>query len=291
MRIFGKVKAATMFSKRKQGQDAKDRRSFGEEGPGTRRSRHVRRSRLALLGGVAGVAMIPATVAFAHTTSAPTVAGTAAATPPLAASAAPTGVTSDSATFNGTVNPQGKSTTYYFQYGATTAYGLQTVPGNAGAGTAAVSVDRHVTGLMPTTTYHYRLVSTSAGGTGHGDDETFTTPAAPIVTSTVSLMGRLGFVSPGQVIGVEVGCFGPSACSGSFNVTVSGQTIGTGKFTESANTGGFQNIKLNSTGQSDMRANGVGHLLVTNVAITTTAGQTISGRLSLADWSWRDLQH
>jgi hypothetical protein len=101
----------------------------------------------------------------------------------------------------------------------------------------------------------------------------------------------MGFVSPGQVIGVEVGCFGPSACSGSFNVTVNGTTIGTGSFTESANTGGFQNIKLNSTGQSDMRANGVRRLLLTNVAITTTAGQKINGRLSLGDWSWHDLQH
>jgi hypothetical protein len=39
-----------------------------------------------------------------------------------------------------------------------------------------------------------------------------------------------------------------------------------------------------------MRANRVNHLLLTNVAITTTAGQTVDGRLSLADWSWRDLQ-
>ena len=210
--------------------------------------------------------------------------------PPLVTSAAPTGVTSDSATFNGTVNPQGKSATYYFQYGTTTAYGLQTPPANAGNGTTAVSVDRTVTGLIPKTAYHYRLVSTSAGGTSDGADETLTTSAPAVVTSSVYLIGRMGFVSPGQVIGVEVGCFGPSACSGSFNVTVNGQTIGTGSFTESANTGAFQNIKLNSTGQSDMRANRANHLLLTNVAITTTAGQKINGSLSLADWSWHDLQ-
>ena len=125
-------------------------------------------------------------------------------------------------------------------------------------------------------------MSTSAGGTSDGADETLTTSAPAVVTSSVYLIGRMGFVSPGQVIGVEVGCFGPSACSGSFNVTVNGQTIGTGSFTESANTGAFQNIKLNSTGQSDMRANRVNHLLLTNVAITTTAGQKINGSLSLA---------
>lgn len=281
----------------------------------------MRGSRLALLACVVGVAAIPVTVAFAHTTSAPTVASPAATTisaggarlgglvdpnlsaagamlgsdatitPPLVISAAASGVTSSSATFNGTVNPEGKSAIYYFQYGTTTSYGLQTVPANAGAGTTAVTVDRNATGLAPTTAYHYRVVSTSAGGTSHGDDEVLTTSAAPIVTSSVSLIGRMGFVSPGQVIGVEVGCFGPSACSGAFTVTVNGQTIGTGNFIESANTGGFQNIKLNSTGQNDMRANGVARLLVTNVAITTTTGQKINGRISLGDWSWHDLQH
>ncbi len=289
-----------------------------------RGSRRIGRSRRALLVCVVGVAAIPVTVAFAQTTTASTVTSASAtrsaaggatlygtvtpnssptgvtrgsnatsvtAAPPLVTSAAPTGVTTDSATFNGTVNPQGKSTTYYFQYGATTSYGLQTVPANAGAGTTAVSVDRTVTGLTPKTVYHYRLVSTSPGGTTDGADETLTTSAPAIVTSSVTLIGRMGFVSPGQVIGVEVGCFGPSACSGSFNVTVNGTTVGAGSFTESANTGGFENIKLNSTGQSDMRANGVARLLLTNVAITTAAGQTINGHLSLGDWSWRDLQH
>ncbi len=222
-----------------------------------------------------------------------TLGGDAALTtnaPPLVGSAAPSGVTSDSATLNGTVTPQGRSTTYYFQYGTTTAYGLQSAPATAGDGTTAVAVGKNVTGLTPSTTYHYRLVAISTGGRTDGADETLTTPAAAIVNSSVNLIGRMGFVSPGQVIGVEVGCFGPSVCTGSFNVTVNGTTIGAGRFAESANTGGFQNIKLNATGQHDMRANGVGRLLLANVTITTTAGQTINGRLNLGDWSWQDLQ-
>ena len=208
-------------------------------------------------------------------------------TPPTVTSTAPTGVNYDSGLMTGTVNPQGITTTYYFQYGSTTAYGLQTPPVSAGSGTSSVAVSATATGLLASSSYHYRLVATSSGGASDGADETITTTAA---ISTVRLIGRMGFVSPGQVIGVEVGCFGPGACSGSFKVTFNGKTIGTGSFKEGSETGGFQNIKLNSTGQSDMRANRVNHLLLTNVAITTTAGQTVDGRLSLADWSWRDLQ-
>lgn len=210
-------------------------------------------------------------------------------TPPTATSAPATGVTSDSATFNGTVNPDGNPTTYYFEYGTTTSYGLQTAPANAGSGTTGVTVNTNVTGLMPSTTYHFRLVSTSSGGTNDGSDQTFTTTGPPTVTSVVRLMGHMGFVSPGNVIGVEVGCFGPTSCSGAFKMTVDGKTIGTGNFKENADTGGFQNIKLNSTGQRDLEGNHVDHLLVTNVAVTTTAGQSVNGTLSLARWSWKDI--
>jgi hypothetical protein len=210
--------------------------------------------------------------------------------PPVVASASATSVTSDSAVLNGTVNPNGRTSTYYFQYGTTTDYGLQTPPASAGAGTSQVAVNSEVAGLMPNTTYHFRLVSTSSAGTTYGTDVTVTTLGTTLPASTVKLMGHMGFVSPGQVIGVEVGCFGESPCAGTFTMTVSGKVIGQGNFKQNANTGGFQNIKLNATGQSDMKGNKVNHLLVTDVTVKTTAGQTIDGRLSLADWSWKDLQ-
>jgi hypothetical protein len=208
--------------------------------------------------------------------------------PPAVTSAAATSVTNDSVVLNGAVNPNGHSSTYYFQYGTTTAYGLQTAPAGAGSGTSEVAVNAEVTALMPSATYHFRLVSTSNQGTSYGSDETVTTAGAPITTSTVRLMGHMGFVSPGNVIGVEVGCFGPNPCVGSFKLTVNGKTIGGGNFKESANTGGFVNIKLNATGKADLKGNRVNHLLVTNVTVTTTAGQTIDGRLSLARWIWKD---
>jgi hypothetical protein len=82
----------------------------------------------------------------------------------------------------GTVNPQGASTTYHFEYGTTTAYGTS-VPspdGSAGSGSTDVAVSDDVTELLANTTYHFRLVAHNSGGTMSGSDQTFTTsPSAP----------------------------------------------------------------------------------------------------------------
>ncbi len=91
-------------------------------------------------------------------------------------------VGSTTATINGRVNPNGVSTTYYFEYGTDTNYGTQ-VPdpaGNAGSGTSDVSFSETLTGLLtPNTEYHYRIVATNTNGTGNGADVTFRTIAAP----------------------------------------------------------------------------------------------------------------
>jgi len=88
-------------------------------------------------------------------------------------------ITSGSATLNGTVNPNGKKTTYYFEYGTTTSYGLTsgTNWAGAGSGTSDVSVSATITGLSPNTTYHYRIVATNSAGTSYGSDQTLTTKA------------------------------------------------------------------------------------------------------------------
>ena len=65
----------------------------------------------------------------------------------------------DRVTFTGTVNPNGRSTTVYFEIGSTTRYTGRTSKANAGAGTSPVSVTGTITGLHPATTYHYRLVA------------------------------------------------------------------------------------------------------------------------------------
>jgi len=99
--------------------------------------------------------------------------------PPTVTTGSATSVTSSSATLNGTVNPNGSSTTYYFQYGTSTSYGSSTTSTSAGSGTSDVSVDASISGRSSNTTYHYRLVATNSAGTSYGDDQSFTTDTSP----------------------------------------------------------------------------------------------------------------
>jgi phosphodiesterase/alkaline phosphatase D-like protein len=102
--------------------------------------------------------------------------------PPVVTTDAATGVTSDSAILNATLDTRGQATTYVFEYGTTTAYGDQVPlsPVDAGAGgPVSVALD----GLAPGATIHYRLVATNADGTTAGGDSSFTTLDPPRVTT------------------------------------------------------------------------------------------------------------
>ena len=87
-------------------------------------------------------------------------------------------VTSTTATLGGSVNPENQATTGHFEYGTTTAYGSTTPDFNAGSGSGAVNETADLTGLQPSTTYHFRIDATNSTGTSQGADQTFTTPPA-----------------------------------------------------------------------------------------------------------------
>ena len=118
-------------------------------------------------------------------------------------------VTLNSATLNGTVNPNGEATTYYFEYGTDTNYGSTTSSVSAGSGTSAVSVNDSISGLSSDTTYHYRLVATNSEGTSYGDDKTF---------STVVL-----YVNPSGACGGNTSCY--STIQNAIDSVPSGATI------------------------------------------------------------------
>jgi Fibronectin type III domain len=98
---------------------------------------------------------------------------------PVATTGAATAVTLTTATVAGSVDPNGRATTWYFEYGTSTSYGSKTAAKSAGGGTAPVAVSAPLTGLTGGRTYHYRLVVTSDAGTGRGADATFSTSGAP----------------------------------------------------------------------------------------------------------------
>ena len=88
------------------------------------------------------------------------------------------------ASLNATVNPNGGEVTKCtLEYGTTNTYGsAATCTASPGSGTSAVAVSATLTGLTANTTYHFRIVTTNAGGTTVGSDETFTTPPVPAAT-------------------------------------------------------------------------------------------------------------
>jgi hypothetical protein len=92
-----------------------------------------------------------------------------------------TEVTTDSATLNASLNPEGSPSTFHFEYLSMAAYqanlegglapfaGAGAVPvpdGSLGAGETAVAVTQTVGGLAPGVTYEFRVVGTNIGGSG-----------------------------------------------------------------------------------------------------------------------------
>jgi hypothetical protein len=117
-----------------------------------------------------------------------------------------TDITKNSATLNGSVNPNGSDATdCHFDYGTTTSYGSQAPcsPAAPIRGTDDVVVRAAVTGLTPGTTYHYRLVATNAGGTSRTGDVTFRTtpvrPPSPVTTDPASGITETGATLNGRV--------------------------------------------------------------------------------------------
>ena len=97
---------------------------------------------------------------------------------PSATTNTATEVTSTSATLNGTVNAKGYSTVVTFEYGLTASYGIEvTADQSPATGNTDVSVSKNITGLSPSTTYHYRVKAESSQGITYGSDMTLTTPA------------------------------------------------------------------------------------------------------------------
>jgi hypothetical protein len=109
-----------------------------------------------------------------------------------------------SAVLNGTVNPNGSNTTYFFQWGLTRSYGVTGSPHPAGRGVTPVAAATTAAGLIPGTKYHYRLLAVNRFGTTVGADRTFTTAGHPppvVATGPATLLGTTfatltGVVSP-----------------------------------------------------------------------------------------------
>ncbi len=97
----------------------------------------------------------------------------------------PSNVTAVTATLNATVNPNDLSTVVTFEYGLTTSYGSTAAASPSPVtGNTMVNVMAEISGLLPATTYHYRVKTVNSIGTTYSEDKTFTTAGIPPAATT-----------------------------------------------------------------------------------------------------------
>ncbi len=105
--------------------------------------------------------------------------------PPLLSAEGASAVGASSALLSGAVAPEVARTRYWFEYGATEAFGQSTPGGEVPAGGGVVSVaPEAISGLTPGTLYHYRLRAENRWHEAIGETQTFTTASAPSTTSS-----------------------------------------------------------------------------------------------------------
>ena len=112
-----------------------------------------------------------------------TISGDAVGGAPQVGGEYPATVADVAATLAGGVYANQNDTQAYWQYGPTTGYGQSTTAVDAGSASGATPVSTDVSGLTPSTLYHFRLVAANCAGTSYGYDTTLTT-AAPATTTT-----------------------------------------------------------------------------------------------------------
>jgi sugar lactone lactonase YvrE len=95
------------------------------------------------------------------------------------------------ATVEGTVNPEGIAVTECkFEYGTTAAYG-ESAPceGSIPTDSSDHTVSAELSGLEPSTTYHFRIAATNSNGTNPAADQTFETEPMTVTGTGTPLSG------------------------------------------------------------------------------------------------------
>jgi hypothetical protein len=99
----------------------------------------------------------------------------------------------NTATLNGAVNPNYLSTAVTFEYGTSTIYGtLVNASTSPIVGSELINVYANLEGLVPGTTYHFRIKTVNTLGTSYGGDMVFTT-AGNLAIPTAGLVAYYPF--------------------------------------------------------------------------------------------------
>src|SRR3954447_2157896 len=151
-------------------------------------------------------------------------------------------VGSRKATLNGTLLPFRATAGYRFQYGRTTAYGKLTPP------SLTQSVAATITGLTPSTTYHFRLIATNGLTLSRGADRRFTTRfgGVAIVTDEATVRKRRARIK------VRCPARASKRCKGTLTLSEGKHRLGKRKFTIAAGHSRRVGVRISHRGLNDL---------------------------------------
>lgn len=104
-------------------------------------------------------------------------------------------VSRTNATLQGTVSPNGSPTQSWFEWGVASVSENRTAIQSLGNTGSGLAVSQTISGLLPSTTYRFRMVAENGIGVKAGAEQSFTTPAppaAPLICTSGSLEFSLG---------------------------------------------------------------------------------------------------
>jgi CSLREA domain-containing protein len=118
--------------------------------------------------------------------------------PPRVTTGVATAVSGKSATVAGVIVPNLRKTTWFVEYGHTTAYGKKTPVATLAGSLLADKVKAFLKGLHPNTVVHYRFVATNGDGTARGADHTLKTARAAGVRIQTTHAANAAVADPGE---------------------------------------------------------------------------------------------
>lgn len=159
-----------------------------------------------------------------------------------------TDIQAKSVRLNALVNPNDKNANVTFEYGTGTDYEnrVQAIQ-NPVSGDSSVSVSAIADGLLPGSTYHYRVVASNSFGSGTGYDMIFTTKGGIPATGEVSTSGTTphsatlhGIVNPNDLPARVTFEYGTDINYGNSVAAIQDQINGSNPVTVSATLTGLQ---------------------------------------------------
>jgi choice-of-anchor A domain-containing protein len=209
---------------------------------------------------------------------------TTTAAGPTAVTKPATKVTPRSAMLNATVNPNGKSTTVVFKWGVSSGVYPKAITLSPQInGTSDIAVSALLLGLKPNTTYYYRVVATSSGGTATGAEQSFRTAVSVLDFNVYTLQDATFSGNPvgGSLVQGRVASGG--------NATLTSMTIG-GGLPNSNGTRDDLIVGGNLTYNSGALASGnivySGTATLTNVTMKHGTARQVANPLSTSTDAW-----